>query len=152
MSEHMTISFRHLIIIFTTAITPVLAWGSSNVSDARFQKQQLERIRPSLIDINLNLSRVDSLTSRGSGFLAGRQDWIVTNFHVIERKLHRDADHRLLVFGSKGQRFNARIIAVDVAADLAVLQSDHPLPKWALVRVRVPLACVGAPPIVPNRG
>ena len=132
MIEYMTISFRHLFIAFATAITPFMAWASSNVSEVRFQKQQLERLRPSLIDVNLNLSRVDSLTSRGSGFLAGRQDWIITNFHVIERKLYRDADHRLLVFGSKGQRFNAKIIAVDVAADLAVLQSDHPLPGAVL--------------------
>ena len=135
----MPMCLRNLIIILTAVITPVLAWGSSNVSDERFQKQQLERLRPSLIDINLNLSRVDSLSSRGSGFLAGRQDWIVTNFHVIERKLHRDADHRLLVFGSKGQRFNARIIAVDVAADLAVLQSDHPLPGAVLTPYVEPL-------------
>ena len=128
----MPMCLRNLIIILTAVITPVLAWSSSNVSEERFQKQQLERLRPSLIDINLNLSRVDSLSARGSGFLAGRQDWIITNFHVVDRKLHRYADHRLLVLGSKGQRFNARIIAVDVAADLAILQSDHPLPGAVL--------------------
>ena len=139
MTEYMTISFRHLFIALATAITPFLAWASSNVSEERFQKQQLERLRPSLIDVNLNLSRVDSLSSRGSGFLAGRQDWIITNFHVIDRKLHRFADHRILVFGSKGQRFNAKIIAVDVAADLAVLQSDHPLPGAALMPHTEPL-------------
>ena len=139
MTEYMTISFRHLFIALATAITPFLAWASSNVSEERFQKQQLERLRPSLIDVNLNLSRVDSLSSRGSGFLAGRQDWIITNFHVVDRKLHRFADHRILVFGSKGQRFNAKIIAVDVAADLAVLQSDHPLPGAALMPYTEPL-------------
>lgn len=139
MSKYMTISFRNLILILTTTITPVLAWGSINVSEERFQKQQLERLRPSLIDINLNLSRVDSLSARGSGFLAGRQDWIITNFHVVDRKLHRYADHRLLVLGSKGQRFNAKIIAVDVAADLAVLQSDYPLPGAVLTPHTEPL-------------
>jgi serine protease Do len=128
----MSICFRKVLTFCAAAITPALVWGASNVSDTQKQKLQLERLRPSLIDVNINLSRVDSLSSRGSGFLAGRQDWIVTNFHVIERKLHRDADHRLLVFGSKGQRFNAKIIAVDVAADLAVLQSDHPLPGAVL--------------------
>lgn len=139
MSKYMTISFRNLILILTTAITPVLAWSSSNVPEERFQKQQLERLRPSLIDINLNLSRVDSLSARGSGFLAGRQDWIITNFHVVDRKLHRYSDHRLLVLGSKGQRFNAKIIAVDVAADLAVLQSDYPLPGAFLTPHTEPL-------------
>jgi hypothetical protein len=53
--------------------------------------------------------------------------------------LHRDTDHRLLVLGSKGQRFNAKIIAIDVAADLAVIQSDLPLPGAVLKPHTAPL-------------
>jgi S1-C subfamily serine protease len=60
--------------------------------------------------------------SSGSGFVVGRERWIVTNAHVVEASSARSGRVRVR-FGS-GTEYSARIIEVDESHDLAILEVD----------------------------
>lgn len=87
----------------------------------------LERVRASLVQLDTGLGRIQGAVGSGSGFLAVRPDWVVTNLHVIDRSLVEPDDYDLLVLGSHGQRLSTRILAIDVANDLAVVQTALPI-------------------------
>ena len=69
--------------------------------------------------------------SVGSGFVLHPEGYIVTNAHVVSRT----ADEQKVIFADGGE-FDARIVATDRAADLAILkiEADRPLPVLPLGR------------------
>ena len=75
------------------------------------------RVEPSIVDVTGTLT-YDDETASGTGFVidAARQ-FILTNNHVV-----RDATSVAVSVPATGQSYPARIVGVDVAADIAVLQ------------------------------
>lgn len=75
------------------------------------------RVEPSIVDVTGTLT-YDDETASGTGFVvnAARQ-LILTNNHVV-----RDATSVTVSVPATGQSYPARIVGVDVAADIAVLQ------------------------------
>ncbi len=69
--------------------------------------------------------------SVGSGFVLHPEGYIVTNAHVVSRT----ADEQKVIFADGGE-YDARIVATDRAADLAILkiEADRPLPVLPLGR------------------
>ncbi len=69
--------------------------------------------------------------SVGSGFVLHAEGYIVTNAHVVSRTAEE-----LKVIFADGREYDARIVATDRAADLAVLkiEADEPLPPLPLGR------------------
>ena len=61
-------------------------------------------------------------TSLGSGFVIHPHGYIVTNAHVVARTVQRKVGF------ADGRSFDARIVAIDTAKDLAVLRIDAPSP------------------------
>lgn len=57
-------------------------------------------------------------TSDGSGFLVDTKGYVITNAHVLKGRSNT------VLVNSRGQQFNARIIAIDEAKDLALLKID----------------------------
>ena len=75
------------------------------------------RIEPSVVDVTAALA-YDDETASGTGFVAdSADDLILTNNHVI-----RDATAVTVTVPSTGESYPARIVGVDVPADIAVLQ------------------------------
>jgi tetratricopeptide (TPR) repeat protein len=87
----------------------------------------------------------------GSGFAVGDGRWIVTNHHVATRRLGPDQYltlHDATVLSPwTGQAHRARVVAVDQAADLAVLRlEDAALPSLPLAKADF----LDRPPPVPR--
>jgi S1-C subfamily serine protease len=77
------------------------------------------RIEPSIVDITAALT-YDDETASGTGFVVdAASGLILTNNHVI-----RDATVVTVTVPATGQGYPARIVGVDVSADIAVLQIE----------------------------
>jgi S1-C subfamily serine protease len=75
------------------------------------------RIEPSIVDVTATLT-YDDETASGTGFVIdSASELILTNNHVI-----RDATEVTVTVPATGQAYPARIVGVDVGADVAVLQ------------------------------
>jgi S1-C subfamily serine protease len=75
------------------------------------------RLEPSVVDVTSTL-RYDDETASGTGFVFdGRAALVLTNNHVV-----RDATSVTVTVTSTGKSYPARIVGVDVGADIAVLQ------------------------------
>jgi S1-C subfamily serine protease len=75
------------------------------------------RIEPSVVDVTAALT-YDDETASGTGFVVdSADDLILTNNHVI-----RDATAVTVTVPSTGMTYPARIVGVDVPADIAILQ------------------------------
>jgi S1-C subfamily serine protease len=75
------------------------------------------RIEPSVVDVIASLT-YDDETASGTGFIVGSAAGLVlTNNHVV-----RDATSVAVTVPATGRTYRARIVGVDVAADIAVLQ------------------------------
>ena len=74
------------------------------------------RIEPSVVDVTATLT-YDDETASGTGFVIDRTGLILTNNHVI-----RDATSVNVAVPATGQTYQADIVGVDVAADIAVLR------------------------------
>lgn len=83
--------------------------------------------RTALVDIKMSLSRIRGEVSWASGFVLNNPRWVVTNVHAIDALLSEPDLYRVRVLGAQGQHLHARVIALDVASDLALLQTDLPL-------------------------
>lgn len=74
------------------------------------------RIEPSVVDVTASLT-YDNETASGTGFVVNRAaELILTNNHVV-----RDATSVVVTVPETGRTYAARIVGVDLAADIAVL-------------------------------
>src|ERR1700761_4975620 len=75
------------------------------------------RVEPSIVDVTATLT-YDDETASGTGFVIdSARQLIITNNHVV-----RDSTAVMVSLPTTGQAYPARIVGVDVAADIAVLQ------------------------------
>ena len=73
------------------------------------------RIEPSVVDVTATLT-YDDETASGTGFVVNSAEFILTNNHVV-----RDATSVAVTVPATGRTYQARIVGVDLAADIAVL-------------------------------
>ena len=99
-----------------------LAWAQTNSAETLFK-----RIRPSVVVVKTEVSGNLGVTSSASGFLAHRKDWVVTNYHAVTEAIYEAKAHNLTVHAANQLKKTARVIAVDVLNDLAILQLDSPV-------------------------
>lgn len=99
-----------------------LAWAQTNSAETLFK-----RIRPSVVVVRTEVSGNLGLSSSASGFIAHRKDWVVTNYHAVTEAIYDGKAHNLTVQAANELKKTARVIAVDVLNDLAVLQLDSPI-------------------------
>jgi len=66
----------------------------------------------------------------GTAFFVGPDGRMVTNYHVIADWIHEPANHRVEVLRSGGAPVSAKVLWVDVIADLAILHTDLQTPDY----------------------
>jgi len=120
------------------------SWALASPPPTLTDAKRLERVRASLVDIEVELSRVVGQVTGASGFVAGQPDWVITNLHALDRVIFHSDDHRLRVRGAQGQRLSAHVLAIDVVNDLVLLHTDLPLAGTPLA-VAADLPAEGAP-------
>ncbi|MEE4173603.1 MAG: serine protease [Xanthomonadales bacterium] len=60
----------------------------------------------------------------GSGFFAGRDDWVVSNYHVIAGLVNEPGRFEARYVADDGSEGTLELLAVDVVHDLALLRTD----------------------------
>ena len=121
-----------------TAVPPeVPRPGTADVVDALEAKliSVYEKVGPAVVNITSRATTYDLFMrpvpqeGSGSGFLFDNEGHIVTNYHVIENA------EELLVTLAGGQAYEARVVGVDPANDLAVIDIDasEALPEPAVL-------------------
>ena len=102
------------------AARPVAALDSKTV----FQKHE-ERV----FQIRVLNRETGKKTSIGSGFLTGDGSLIATNYHVVGKVILEPEDFYITYLDKNGQGGELKLLALDVARDLALLGADEALGK-----------------------
>ena len=102
----------------------LLGFLATNLASAQANNAEtlFKRIRPSVVVVRTEVSGNLGVTSSASGFLAHRKDWVVTNYHAVTEAIYDAKAHNLTVQAANELKKTARVIAVDVLNDLAILQ------------------------------
>ena len=85
-------------------------------------QQIFEKTRPSVVEVVTKSNGDEGVVSRASGFLAFKNDIVVTNYHAITAVVFEGVDHQLEIVTASGKHVQAQVIAVDVRNDLALLK------------------------------
>jgi S1-C subfamily serine protease len=81
--------------------------------------------RPRLLQIRTLVTAADRQSSIGSGFLVGAAGLAVTNYHVVSQHALEPSTYRLEYAAADGSRGEVKLLAIDVANDLALVRVDH---------------------------
>src|SRR5918992_989557 len=82
--------------------------------------------RPRLLQVRTILANAGRQSSIGSGFLVSASGLAVTNYHVVSQFAMEPTTYRLEYTAADGARGTLRLLAFDIANDLAVVQLDRP--------------------------
>jgi len=80
--------------------------------------------RPKLLQIRTLLTAAGRQSTLGSGFLINAEGLAVTNYHVVSQYALEPATYRMEYAAPDGTRGALKLLAIDVANDLAVVQLD----------------------------
>jgi S1-C subfamily serine protease len=94
-----------------TPVSPLPPVESSTVEEV------VDRVLPAVVNVRSDIGQ-PGRTPEGTGFVIRPDGVVVTNYHVVEGAFEIE------VVTNDGQRFEARAIGGDFAADLAVLKVD----------------------------
>ena len=121
------------------------ACGSFSTDDPfGFTKVDIEKVKDSVVMIE-TYDDSKSLIATGSGFCAYNENWIITNFHVIEGARH------ISVITDDGQTLDALAITLfNKKEDLAILEINGELTPLTLgdgtkLRVKDKVTAIGSP-------
>ena len=89
-------------------------------------RNRLDRARGSIVQIRGFLANSASSAFHGSGFAAGDDGLIVTNFHVVSEAVLHPGEYRLEYVTADDRTGVLRVYAVDVQNDLAVVGAAGP--------------------------
>ncbi|WDE08427.1 trypsin-like peptidase domain-containing protein [Thalassomonas viridans] len=103
--------------------------------------ETLKKIKPSVVGIGVFTPTGRPQNDlRGTGFVIGNGQYVVTNFHVLPAELDKSLKQSIVVFSGSGknpQTLRAKVVARSEYYDLAVLKTDGPaLPAMTLAGER----------------
>ncbi len=104
----------------------------------------IEKVRGSIVGVGVirspKQSRKVSVEPRGTGFVVGAGNRVVTNFHVLPEDFDANPEEKLTVFTGRGDDArgrHAKVLRTDPEHDLALLEfSGEPLPAMKLAGSR----------------
>lgn len=92
-------------------------------------QQVFSRYQDRIVQVRILESSSGSKAGVGSGFVAGANGLIVTNYHVISDLVHKPEQYRGEVLTAGGRVAALRLINFDVVHDLALVATDIPFPN-----------------------
>jgi S1-C subfamily serine protease len=121
---------RALVALLTAAfasgafaqVPPVPAAASAPVSAAA--ESIYADARPSLLQVRTLVEAAGRQSSIGSGFLVGADGLAVTNYHVVSQYALEPKTYRLEFARPDGSQGSLKLLAIDVANDLAIVRLD----------------------------
>jgi len=116
---------RHLLLLTLLLSGPVLAAGPDT-------PDMYAAWRDRVVQVLVIDEQAGSKAGTGSGFVAGRPDWVVSNYHVIADLVNEPENYRARFVAEDGRQGGLEILAVDAVHDLALLRAPvqlaDPLP------------------------
>jgi serine protease Do len=104
------------------ALTPAAPVAPPSLSSTA--ERVYEAARPSLLQIRTLLEAAGRQSSLGSGFLVNGEGMAITNYHVVSQYAFEPSTYRLEYAAPDGSRGALKLLAFDIANDLAVVQLD----------------------------
>jgi len=80
--------------------------------------------RDRIVQIQVIDRHADSKAGIGSGFFAGKQGWIVTNYHVVADLVNEAGRYRARYLAGEDEEGDVELLAVDAVHDLALLKTS----------------------------
>jgi serine protease Do len=118
-----------LALAITLAPRAAHAQGTSSATTSDVFRRFADRV----VKIQVVESGSSAKSTIGSGFLASDDGQIVTNYHVISSVIATPGRYRTEVIDARGATRSAKVLAIDVVHDLAVLDAGmRGLPHFAL--------------------
>jgi S1-C subfamily serine protease len=116
-------------IVFALALLPARGEAAS-------LPDTIDKVRASVVAVGTyHPSGSPRQQFRGTGFVVGNGRYIVTNHHVVPKKLDAKKREQLAVFSGRGRKAKfhpATVVAQDPAHDLALLRIESKLPPLSL--------------------
>ncbi|HEX6634038.1 MAG TPA: serine protease [Usitatibacter sp.] len=81
--------------------------------------------KPRILQVRTLLQAAGRQTTLGSGFVVSADGYAITNYHVVSRFALDPRTYRLEYLAPDGGHGALRLLAIDVAHDLAVVKIDH---------------------------
>ena len=126
---------RPLLLAALIAAGAAIAQPAPNAAPEAPEVQQLplsstaERVydysKPRIVQIRTLLQAAGRQSSLGSGFLVSDDGYAVTNYHVVSRFALDPKTYRLEYLAPDGAKGPLRLLAIDVAHDLAVVKMER---------------------------
>src|SRR5665213_4120298 len=86
--------------------------------------------KPRILQVRTLLQAAGRQTTLGSGFLVGADGLALTNYHVVSQFALDPRTYRLEYLAPDGARGELKLLAIDVAHDLAVVKLDRAGLPW----------------------
>ncbi len=83
-----------------------------------------------ILKIQLIETSSNAKSSIGTGFFVSADGLMMTNYHVIADWVHEPEDYRVEIVDQDGAAHEAKVIAVDVVHDLAILRTGRATPRF----------------------
>lgn len=119
-------------LLVSALLLAAILTSKSHAAEVATLSDTIEKVKPSVVAVGtFQKTRRPPAIFRGTGFVIGKGQHVVTNAHVLPEKLDADKREYLAVFTGKGQTPDIREatkVAEDLDYDVAVLKiSGEPL-------------------------
>lgn len=128
---------RRYTILFRIVFGFVLLTSGLAVADNNTLSKTIKRIKPSIIAVATYLpTRRPRQRLLGTGFVVGNGQYVITNDHVIPKKMNTEKKERLVLYSGRGrnvQMIEVTELASDLTHDLSLLvMKNKILPAFKL--------------------
>jgi serine protease Do len=121
-------------VVLATAAALAQTPAATPKTDAAPLSSAAERVfdssKPRIIQVRTLLQAAGRQSSLGSGFLVSADGLAVTNYHVVSQFALDPRTYKLEYLAPDGGKGALKLLAIDVAHDLAVVQLDRPGLPW----------------------
>ena len=107
------------------AQTPAPPPAAENAPLSSAAERVYESAKPRIVQVRTLLQSAGRQSTIGSGFLVGADGLAVTNYHVVSQFALDPKTYRLEYLAPDGGKGPLKLLAIDVAHDLAVVQVDR---------------------------
>lgn len=123
-----SLAMSRMIVRFFVALLCVAEVLAASAREVTPTSSTAERVyaaaRPKLLQIRTLLVTAGRQSSIGSGFLVSAEGLAVTNYHVVAQYAQEPSTYRMEYAAPDGAKGNLKLLAIDVANDLAVVSLD----------------------------
>jgi len=122
--------------VFFVASLIFLMQGWAVSAAAISTEQVFNRYKNRLLQVRIIDKATNSKTVIGSGFYVDNQATIITNYHVVSRRIFKPKDYRIEYVTEDNKVHRAELLNIDVIHDLALLRGDSGKTPYLSLRGR----------------